>query len=95
MEQLYFFVLGVVTVCISLLIVGTLRVKNQVEDLKNQIKNLNKTMENYERYIEDKFRITENLLNTVDVRIDTETRELYRTMDSRFDKLENKLTTKK
>jgi uncharacterized membrane-anchored protein YhcB (DUF1043 family) len=95
MEELYFFSLGMVTVIAVLLIGGHIQAKKQVKDLQNQIKNLNKSMENYERYVDDKFRITENLFNTVDVRIDTETRELYRTMDSRFDKLENKLTTKK
>jgi predicted RNase H-like nuclease (RuvC/YqgF family) len=95
MEPIVFFGLGVVTVMAMGLIVGAVRLQKQVVDLQHEIKNLHKTIENQERYAEDRFRILEDINNTVDKRIDTETRELYRTIDSRFDKLENKLSTKK
>lgn len=95
MEQLLFFGLGVVTVTAMALIVGAVRLQKQVVDLQHEIKNLQKLLDNQERYGDDRFRILEELCNTVDGRIDTETRELYRTIDSRFDKLENKFNTKK
>jgi Skp family chaperone for outer membrane proteins len=84
-----------VTVIAVMLIGGTFKLKKQVQDLQDELKKLHKILDNQERIGDEKFRITENLFNTVDARIDTETRELYRTIDSRFDKLENKLFTKK
>lgn len=91
MEQLLFFSLGVVTVIAMALIVGTVRLQKQVVNLQHEIQNLQKQSENQERYFENRFRILEEVSNTVDTRIDAETRELYSTIDSRFDKLDNRL----
>ena len=95
MEPILFYSLGVVTVIALALVVGAVRLQKQVVELQHEIQNLQKTIEIQERYSDDKFRILEELCNTVDGRIDTETRELHRTIDSRLDKLENKLSTKK
>ena len=88
MEQLYFFGLGVVTVFIVLMIGGIVRLKKQVQDLQENTRNTYDKLNEMNRYVDDRVR-------DLDTRIDHETAAIYRTLDSRFDKLENKLTTKK
>lgn len=88
MEQLYFFSLGMVTVIAVLLIGGIVRLKKQVQDLQENTRTTYDKLNEMNRYVDDRVR-------DLDTRIDHETAAIYRTLDSRFDKLENKLTTKK
>jgi len=88
MEQLYFFSLGMVTVIAVLLIGGTFKLKKQVQDLQENTRNTYDKINEMNRYVDDRVK-------DLDTRIDHETEAIYRTLDSRFDKLENKLTTKK
>lgn len=88
MEQLYFFSLGMVTVIAVLLIGGTFKLKKQVQDLQENTRNTYDKLNEMNRYVDDRVK-------DLDTRIDHETEAIYRTLDSRFDKLENKLTTKK
>jgi uncharacterized protein HemX len=95
MEPIVFFGLGVVTVMAMGLIVGTVMLQRQVVDLRHNLEFLQKQMELSERSIYDSVRGSENLCRELDRRIDQESQSLYRTLDSRLDKLENKLSTKK
>lgn len=95
MEPIVFFGLGVVTVMAMGLIVGTVMLQRQVVDLRHSLEFLQKQMELTERNIYDSIRGSENLCRELDRRIDQESQTLYRTLDSRLDKLENKLSTKK
>ena len=95
MEQILFFSLGVVTVIALALVVGAVRLQKQVVNLQREILNLQRHLENQDHYSNDRFRETEERSSAIDRRIDFECDSIYRAMDSRFDKLENKLTTKK
>ena len=95
MEHILFYSLGVVTVIALGLIVGAVRLQKQVVDLRHGLEFLQKQMELTERSIYDSIRGSENLCRDLDRRIDDESQALYRTIDSRLDKLENKLITKK
>ena len=88
MEQLYFFSLGMVTVIAVLLIGGIFKLKKQVQDLQENVRNIYDQLGETHRRVEDQLR-------NLDKRVDEEIRALYVTLDSRLDKLENKLTTKK
>lgn len=95
MEHILFYSLGVVTVIALALVAGAVRLQKQFLDLQNTIQFLQKQMENTERYADDRHRDTQNFCRDLDRRIDDESQALYRTIDSRLDKLENKLITKK
>jgi cell division septum initiation protein DivIVA len=77
-----------VTVIAVLLIGGTFKLKKQVQDLQENTRNTYDKLNEMNRYVDDRVK-------DLDTRIDHETEAIYRTLDSRFDKLENKLTTKK
>ena len=77
-----------VTVIAVLLIGGIFKLKKQVQDLQENTRNTYDKLNEMNRYVDDRVK-------DLDTRIDHETAAIYRTLDSRFDKLENKLTTKK
>ena len=77
-----------VTVIAVLLIGGIFKLKKQVQDLQENTRNTYDKLNEMNRYVDDRVK-------DLDTRIDHETEAIYRTLDSRFDKLENKLTTKK
>ena len=95
MEHILFYSLGVVTVTSLALVVGMVRLQKQFLDLQRSIQFLQKQMENTERYSDDRHRDMQNICRDLDRRIDDESQALYRTIDSRLDKLENKFNTKK
>lgn len=63
-----------------------------VVQLRNQVKQLSLTNQNLEGYITDVSKGVEDSNSMIHQRIDSDVNELYRQFDSRFDKLENKLT---
>lgn len=108
--EIVYFVLGVVTVLLVLGIVVIVRVGTLVKELKEEVQFLergsNDVANDIHRRIDDEIRDLQTQLkdaldfigDTKDVfhnRIDYEVKDILSLVDSRLDKLENKLTIKK
>jgi len=74
------FVLGMASVVVIAIAIVAVYAFVKVREQKEEISNL--------------YRIINDSDNQIHLRIDEETRNIYSTMDSRFDKLENKIKEK-
>ena len=95
METILAFVWGMITVVYTLMAVVVFQMRKSVKELESQIRDTNETLQDVYKQLEEKesslIRYTDELNhnngNTMN--------ELYRYIDSRFDKFENKVINKK
>jgi len=94
MEQQLYFVLGMLSVIFLLVIVGMFRINRQVSENSQKCKE-------FEGAINDIYSIIGRNAELIDRRVDGEidrtnrmVEDVYRSIDSRFDKFENKLKEK-
>jgi len=102
METLYF-ALGVLTVLVVLGVVGLLMVWKKAassvdetrslwDGIDSLANDLAKESENIHRRIDRELQSVEHNCNSIDRNMDGKIEEIYRIMDSRLDKLEQRLT---
>ena len=95
METILAFVWGMITVVYTLMAVVVFQMRKSVKELESQIRDTNETLQDVYKQLEEKeaslIRYTDELNhNSENTMI-----ELYRYIDSRFDKFENKVINKK
>jgi predicted Holliday junction resolvase-like endonuclease len=95
METILAFVWGMITVVYTLMAVVVVQMRKSVKQLESQIRDTNETLQDVYKQLEEKesslIRYTDELNhNNENTMI-----ELYRYIDSRFDKFENKVINKK
>jgi predicted Holliday junction resolvase-like endonuclease len=95
METILAFVWGMITVVYTLMAVVVFQMRKSVKELESQIRDTNETLQDVYKQLEEKeaslIRYTDELNhNNENTMI-----ELYRYIDSRFDKFENKVINKK
>jgi predicted PurR-regulated permease PerM len=83
----FYFVLGMVTVLVIAEVVAAFFVIKIINSIKSKTQHL-------ERSLEDETRDLHQLIGNTERRIDHEVQEIHRQLDSRLDKLENRLTPK-
>jgi predicted PurR-regulated permease PerM len=83
----FYFVLGMVTVLVIAEVVAAFFVIKTINSIKSKTQHL-------ERSLEDETRDLHQLIGNTERHIDHEVQEIHRQLDSRLDKLENKLTPK-
>ena len=95
MATILAFVWGMITVVYTLMAVVVFQMRKSVKELESQIRDTNETLQDVYKQLEEKesslIRYTDELNhNNENTMI-----ELYRYIDSRFDKFENKVINKK
>jgi len=95
MDIILAFVWGMITVVYTLMALVVVQMRKSVKELESQIRDTNETLQDVYKQLEEKesslIRYTDELHhNNENTMI-----ELYRYIDSRFDKFENKVINKK
>lgn len=95
METILAFVWGMITVVYVLMALVLVQMRKSVKELESQIKDTNETLQDVYKQLEQKeeslIRYTDELHHNNENNMN----ELYRYIDSRFDKFENKVINKK
>ena len=95
METILAFVWGMITVVYTLMAVVVFQMRKSVKELESQIRDTNETLQDVYKQLEEKesslIRYTDELHHNNESNMN----ELYRYIDSRFDKFENKVINKK
>jgi predicted Holliday junction resolvase-like endonuclease len=95
MDIILAFIWGMITVVYTLMALVVVQMRKSVKELESQIRDTNETLQDVYKQLEEKesslIRYTDELHhNNENTMI-----ELYRYIDSRFDKFENKVINKK
>lgn len=92
MEQLLGFIWGIITVVYVMMGVVMVQMRKSVKELEVQLSGLQQNISDLHRIIDEKeyqnIGYVDNLSNNNQSQID----EIFRQMDSRFDKMENKIS---
>ena len=95
METILAFVWGMITVVYVLMALVLVQMRKSVKELESQIRDTNETLQDVYKQLEEKelslIRYTDELNHNTESSMN----ELYRYIDSRFDKFENKVINKK
>ena len=95
METILAFVWGMITVVYVLMALVLVQMRKSVKELESQIRDTNETLQDVYKQLEQKeeslIRYTDELHHNNENNMN----ELYRYIDSRFDKFENKVINKK
>ena len=89
------FVLGMLTVIFIGMVVGMFMMARSIKHLKNGVENLWDTMEHAQRRISEVSELDNRRIDGEIDRTDRIVGDIYSAIDSRLDKLENKLSNKK
>jgi len=95
MDIILAFVWGMITVVYTLMALVVVQMRKSVKELESQIRDTNETLQDVYKQLEEKesslIRYTDELHHNNENNMN----ELYRYIDSRFDKFENKVINKK
>ena len=95
METILAFVWGMITVVYVLMALVLVQMRKSVKELESQIRDTNETLQDVYKQLDQKevslIRYTDELNHNTESSMN----ELYRYIDSRFDKFENKVINKK
>jgi len=95
MDIILAFVWGMITVVYTLMALVVVQMRKSVKELESQIRDTNQTLQDVYKQLEEKedsfIRYTDELHHNNENNMN----ELYRYIDSRFDKFENKVINKK
>lgn len=95
MDIILAFVWGMITVVYTLMALVVVQMRKSVKELESQIRDTNETLQDVYKQLEQKeeslIRYTDELHHNNENNMN----ELYRYIDSRFDKFENKVINKK
>ena len=106
METILAFVWGMITVVYTLMALVVVQMRKSVKELESQIRDTNETLQDVYKQLEEKeaslIRYNDELdynaktqMNSFIHNNESNMNELYRYIDSRFDKFENKVINKK
>jgi len=95
METLLAFVWGMITVVYVLMAVVVVQMRKSVKELESQIRDTNETLQDVYKQLEQKEESLIRYNDELNHNTESSMNELYRYIDSRFDKFENKVINKK
>lgn len=92
MEHLLGFVWGIVTVIYVMMGVVMVQMRRSVKELEVQLSNLQQNISDLNRIIDEKEHQTVGYVNNLNNNTQDQISDIFRQMDSRFDKMENKIS---
>jgi DNA anti-recombination protein RmuC len=95
METILAFVWGMITVVYTLMAVVVFQMRKSVKELESQIRDTNETLQDVYKQLEEKEASLIRYTDELNHNNESNMNELYRYIDSRFDKFENKVINKK
>lgn len=95
METIIAFGWGAVTMFYVGMIVVVFQLRKSVKELESQIRDANETLHDVYKQLEEKEGKSVDYTDRLHSKHEADLNELYRYIDSRFDKFENKITNKK
>jgi chemotaxis regulatin CheY-phosphate phosphatase CheZ len=95
METILAFVWGMITVVYTLMAVVVFQMRKSVKELESQIRDTNETLQYVYKQLEEKEASLIRYTDELNHNNESNMNELYRYIDSRFDKFENKVINKK
>jgi DNA anti-recombination protein RmuC len=95
METILAFVWGMITVVYTLMAVVVFQMRKSVKELESQIRDTNETLQDVYKQLEEKESSLIRYTDELNHNNESNMNELYRYIDSRFDKFENKVINKK
>ena len=91
MEILMAFVWGMITVVYTLMALVVVQMRKSVKELESQIRDTNETLHDVYRQLEEKEGKSVDYTDALHSKHEEDLNELYRYVDSRFDKFQSKL----
>ena len=95
METILAFVWGMITVVYVLMALVLVQMRKSVKELESQISDTNETLQDVYKQLEQKEESLIRYTDELNHNTESSMNELYRYIDSRFDKFENKVINKK
>jgi DNA anti-recombination protein RmuC len=95
METLIAFIWGMITVFYIGMVVVVVQMRKSVKELESQIRDTNEGIQDVYRQLEQKEKSLIDYSDNLHNKSENDMNEIYRYIDSRFDKFENKITNKK
>ena len=95
METILAFVWGMITVVYVLMALVLVQMRKSVKELESQIRDTNETLQDVYKQLEQKEESWIRYTDELNHNTESSMNELYRYIDSRFDKFENKVINKK
>ena len=95
METILAFVWGMITVVYVLMALVLVQMRKSVKELESQIRDTNETLQDVYKQLEQKEESLIIYTDELNHNTESSMNELYRYIDSRFDKFENKVINKK
>jgi len=95
METILAFVWGMITVVYVLMALVLVQMRKSVKELESQIRGTNETLQDVYKQLEQKEESLIRYTDELNHNTESSMNELYRYIDSRFDKFENKVINKK
>ena len=95
METILAFVWGMITVVYVLMALVLVQMRKSVKELETQIRDTNETLQDVYKQLEQKEESLIRYNDELNHNTESSMNELYRYIDSRFDKFENKVINKK
>ena len=95
METILAFVWGMITVVYVLRALVLVQMRKSVKELESQIRDTNETLQDVYKQLEQKEESLIRYTDELNHNTESSMNELYRYIDSRFDKFENKVINKK
>jgi len=95
METILAFVWGMITVVYVLMALVLVQMRKSVKELESQIRDTNETLQDVYKQLEQKEESLIRYNDELNHNTESSMNELYRYIDSRFDKFENKVINKK
>jgi len=95
METILAFVWGMITVVYVLMALVLVQMRKSVKKLESEIRDTNETLQDVYKQLEQKEESLIRYTDELNHNTESSMNELYRYIDSRFDKFENKVINKK
>ena len=95
METILAFVWGMITVVYVLMALVLVQMRKSVKELESQIRDTNETLQDVYKQLEQKEESLIRYNDELNHNTESSMNELYRYIDSRFDKFENKVINKR
>ena len=91
MDLILAFVWGMITVVYTLMALVVVQMRKSVKELESQIRDTNETFQDVYRQLEEKEGKSVDYTDSLHSKHEQDLNELYRYIDSRFDKFQSKL----
>ena len=91
METILAFVWGIITVIYTLMAIVVVQMRKSVKELESQIRDTNETLQDVYKQLEQKEESLIRYTNELHHNTESSMNEIYRYIDSRFDKFQSKL----